>query len=263
MEKMEKRVRSPNYPALSLPEAVEKVHMVYRAQHTHGAPREVVVKGMGYAGLNGASATAVSALMKYGLLDRDGDELKVSHRAMCIIAPHSSEEKAQALRDAAFSPPLFSELVDKFPGRMPNEEVLKNYLIRKGFAPGALSSVISAYKETSEMVERGAGGYELAHSAVHEEPEMHAIAPQPSQPARDIQKAQLAIPVEDERQIGRYDFEGGLYVRISASKEIDTEEALEMAETIIQLKRQELKRKKRREFSTEIMHDAVMENDEE
>src|SRR5690349_12858194 len=115
---MEKRVRSPNYPALSLREAIEKIHLVYRAQHTHGAPREVVVKGMGYTGLNGASSTAVSALSKYGLLTREGEEWRVSDRAMCIIAPHSAEEKAQALRDAATEPQLFNEIAEKFPGRM-------------------------------------------------------------------------------------------------------------------------------------------------
>ena len=36
---MEKRVRSPSYPALSLPDAVVKVSMLYKSQHTHAAPR--------------------------------------------------------------------------------------------------------------------------------------------------------------------------------------------------------------------------------
>jgi len=260
---MEKRVRSPNYPALSLPEAVEKVHMVYRSQHTHGAPREVVVKGMGYAGLNGASATAVSALMKYGLLDRSGDELKVSSRAMCIIAPHSQEEKAEALRDAAFSPPLFSELAEKFPDRMPSDEVLKNYLIRKGFATGALPSVISAYKETSEMVERDAAPYDLGHSQQHEDPEMHApptsLAPIRQEPvSADIGRKIKA----SERQISLYDFEDGQYVRIVATKEISTEEALDMAETMIELKRKELARKKSRSISVSTDYDVEGENEE-
>lgn len=241
---MEKRIRSPNYPALSLPEAVDKIHMVYRAQHTHGAPREVVVKGMGYAGLNGASATAVSALAKYGLLDRDGEEWRVSNRAMCIIAPHSPEEKAEALREAASAPPLFNELREKFPGRMPSEEVLRNYLVRKGFAPAALSAVISAYKETSEMVERDGGAYDSGHSQSQEDPEMQAAPVQPT-PLRAAPPAAVAVDMsESERQISRYDFEGGQYVRIIATKEIDTEEALDMAQTMIDLKRKELGRKK-------------------
>src|SRR5271155_5888309 len=117
---MDKRVRSPNYPSLSLPEALEKVKLVYERQHTYGAPREVVVKSMGYNGINGASATAISALHKYGLLEGRGEEVRVSDRAMRYLNPMSDEERAEAIRDAAFEPTLFRELSEKFPGRLPN-----------------------------------------------------------------------------------------------------------------------------------------------
>jgi hypothetical protein len=50
----------------------------------------------------------------------------------------------------------------------------------------------------------------------------------------------------DGRQVGRYDFEEGGFVKIVASPEIDTEEALNMVETIIQLKRAEIARRKQR-----------------
>ena len=151
---MEKRIRSPNYPALSLPDAIDKVAALYRAQHTHSAPREVVAKGMGYNSLNGASASAISALNKYGLLDRAGDEIKVSERALRILHPHSAEERAAAIKEAASEPPLFAELNERFHGRMPGDELLRNYLIRNGFAPAAVTPVMAAYRETSEMAER-------------------------------------------------------------------------------------------------------------
>lgn len=243
---MEKRIRSPNYPALSLPEAVEKIHMIYRAQHTHGAPREVVAKGMGYTGLNGASATAVSALAKYGLLTREGEDWRVSDRAMRIIAPHSAEEKAEAVREAANEPQLFNEIAEKFPGKMPSEDVLRNYLVRNGFAPGALTAVISAYKETSEMVLRETGGYDSPSQLKAEELPMHA-APTQVPVSRDVQPRQNSLELNNlERQIGRYDFEGDQYVRVIATKDIDTEEALDMVEIMIDLKRKELARKKAR-----------------
>src|SRR5688500_10929914 len=107
---MDKRIRSPNYPSLSLPAALEKVTILYRNQHTHSAPREVVAQGMGYNSLNGASATAISALHKYGLLERIGDEVKVSERALRILHPHTPDEKASAIQDAASQPQLFAEL---------------------------------------------------------------------------------------------------------------------------------------------------------
>ena len=96
---MDKRIRSPNYPALSLPDAIEKVTALYRNVHTHAEPREVIAKGMGFNTLNGASATAISALHKYGLLEKLGDDIKVSERALRILH-NSAEEKAEAIRGA-------------------------------------------------------------------------------------------------------------------------------------------------------------------
>jgi hypothetical protein len=170
---MEKRIRSPNYPALSLPDAIEKVVTLYRSQHMHPALREVVAKGMGYNSLNGASASAISALGKYGLLERIGEEIKVSERALRILHPHSPEERSAAIQEAASQPPLFAELSERFPGRIPSDDLLRNYLIRNGFAPSAVSAVIVAYRETSEMAEREG----RMHDSLREQTQEHAAMP--------------------------------------------------------------------------------------
>jgi hypothetical protein len=243
---VDKRLRSPNYPALGLPDAIEKVAGVYRSLHTHPAPREVVAKAMGYTGLNGASATAVSALHKYGLLEKQGEEIKVSERALRILHPHSLEEKIAAMSEAATSPDLFAELAERFPGKAPNDDLLRNYLVRKGFAPAALTLVISAYRETSDMVTREREGHDAAVGHAEEPPPMSQV--HPSTPPTTVSPFVTAMPTvaSNERPIGRYDFEGGAYVRIAASGEIDTEQALDMVETLIQLKRKELERANRR-----------------
>lgn len=239
---MDKRVRSPNYPAISLPDAINKVTALYRSVHTHAAPRVVAAKGMGYNSLNGASATAISALHKYGLLERSGDEVKVSERALSILHPHTPQEKADALRAAAGEPVLFAELAERFTGAMPNEELLRNYLLRKGFAPGAVGQVIAAYRDTSEMVEREGQGYDSAHLVSDQEPvSMHSLSHVSANPTVIPKVIQ-----SDERQIGRYDFEEGGFVKIVASADLETEEALAMVETIVQLKRKELDARKAR-----------------
>jgi hypothetical protein len=247
---MAKRIRSPNYPALSLPDAIERVTTLHRAQHTHAAPREVAAKGMGYNTLNGASATAISALHKYGLLDRVGDEIKVSDRALRVLHPHSPEERAAAIREAAREPQLFGELAERFPGRMPSEELLRNYLIRNGFAPAAVSAVVLAYRETWELVERETA----MHDSLREQAQEHAdmVA---SQPPSKAETASPWLPPQTlidraERPIGRYDYEDGSYVRIVAGGDLDTEAALEMVETLIGLKRKELARRKARNTGT-------------
>jgi hypothetical protein len=249
---MDKRIRSPNYPSLSLPVAIDKVSSLYATQHTHAAPREVIVKGMGYNTLNGASASAISALHKYGLLEGRGEEWRVSERALRILHPHSPEERAAAIKQAAADPPLFSELNERFPGKLPSDELLRNYLIRRGFAPGAVTAVMTAYRETSEMVEREAPGHDSLHQTVEQESspmmETPAAAGTPDKaPTFSWMKQVLGATDERERPIGRYDYEDGSYVRIVAGGDLDTEEALEMVETLIALKRAELKRRKAQE----------------
>lgn len=235
---MEKRIRSPNYPALSLPVAIDRVTALYKAMHTHAGPREVIAKGMGFNTLNGASATAISALHKYGLLEKQGDDIKVSERALRILHPNSPQEKAEAVREAAFDPPLFAELADRFPDKLPNEELLRNYLVRKGFVPAAAQTVLLSYRETSELVDREAQEHDSGPISAPETQMIHAAThvDRDSFPKSFINQGTA-------RQLGRYDFEGGAFVQLLAGGDIDTEAALDMIETLLKLKRAELKAK--------------------
>jgi len=131
-------------------------------------------------------------------------------------------------------------------------------------ALAALSSVISAYKETSEMVEREPAAYDSGQSHLNEEPEMHAVVTSQAPFRQVAPPADTAGKInESERQISLYDFEDGQYVRIVATKGISTEEALDMAETMIELKRKELARKKPRTIAASSGFDADSENDAE
>ena len=257
---MERRIRSPNYPALGLPEAIEKAAGIYRTLHNHTAPREVIAKAMGYTGLNGASATAISALHKYGLLERSGEENKISDRALRILHPHSPAERAEAIREAAQEPALFAEIGERFPGKHPNDDLLRNYLVRNKFAPAALTAVISAYRETSDMVLREGVAHDAGVGQHPEDPpDVTSLHPATSTPTPAPPTIQASA---SERPIGRYDFEGGAYVRIAASIDLDTEEALDMVETLIQLKRKEIERANKRANATPSQPIASGENDQ-
>jgi hypothetical protein len=146
------RVRSPNYPQISLPDAITRVANIFSKEHQHPAPREVIVKDMGYNGIHGNSLGALSALSKYGLLERDGQDYRVSERAIAIIHPLDEESKAAALREAAQAPALFAEIFENFKGQLPSDENLRAYLIRKGFAESALTPVIDSLRETMQFV---------------------------------------------------------------------------------------------------------------
>jgi hypothetical protein len=146
------RVRSPNYPALSLKDMVARVERVFQKEHRHPRSKGLVMLRMGYGSVNGASLGALSAALKYGLLDKQGDQYQVSDRMLTILHPHTSQEKVEALKAAATAPPLFADMMKDFPGSIPSDENLRAYLIRRGFSSGALTFVIQSFRETIELI---------------------------------------------------------------------------------------------------------------
>ena len=172
---MSKRPRSPNYPAISLPEALERLQKLWNSIQRHPAPRDLIATGLGYSGLHGASATAVSALRKYGLLERDGGDLKISERGMMCLHPENPEERASAIRTAALAPELFATLTERFPDGKSNEELLRNYLLRNHFTPAASSTALLAYRETMELVEKEGRVYDSG--SVEPEREAESMTP--------------------------------------------------------------------------------------
>jgi hypothetical protein len=152
MESAMARVRSPNYPSLSLPAAIERVKVIQKVEGRNPVAREAIVKHIGFTSLNGASATALSALGKYGLLEAAGDgEARVSDLAMKILYPHDPQEKQDALQEAAYRPALFAKLREKWPYRPPSDESLRSYLVREGFSSAAVDQVIQFYRETLDI----------------------------------------------------------------------------------------------------------------
>lgn len=149
------RVRSPNYPIISLPEAIDRVRKVYDKEHLHKASPEVVCKAMGYNGANGSSLGILSALKKYLLLEEVGKDLKVSQDALTILVdPPSSSVRAAMVRKTALAPALFAALHEEFGELPPSDENLRAYLLKRGFAQSAVDTPIRTYRETLEFVSR-------------------------------------------------------------------------------------------------------------
>jgi hypothetical protein len=141
--------RSPNYPIISLADAVGRVQLIYEKERQHPADKLVVAKALGYGSLNGLSRSIVSALVKYGLLTETKDQLKVSMEALDILLHSAGEpERVAAIQRAAYMPPLFSELRATFDNSLPSDENLRAFLVKKGFNPNTVSNVIRAYRDT-------------------------------------------------------------------------------------------------------------------
>jgi hypothetical protein len=145
--------RSPNYPQLTLEEAIQRVRPLYEAAHTYPTDKQVIAENLGYGGLHGKSLTLIGALRRYNLLEAAGDGMKVSDDAVALLElPAGESEHMAALERAAFAPRLFAQMHSEFGTNLPNDVTLRHYLIKQGFLPKAADEVIRVYRANLEFV---------------------------------------------------------------------------------------------------------------
>jgi hypothetical protein len=148
------RHRSPNYPAIGLPEAVDRVGRLYAADRKAGAPLETALKHMGFSGRHGKSMMVVSALKKYGLVEDVAGRIVPTQRAVeILVLPKDDPRRLQALREAALSPEINRELFDKFQDDgFPSDETLASELVAyRGFNPAVVENFVRDFKTTIDF----------------------------------------------------------------------------------------------------------------
>jgi hypothetical protein len=176
---MDARQRSPSYPSTPLSEAIDLVRKIHTVERTNPVDRAVAVKAMGYSGISGRSATVLSNLIQFGLVEKTGkNEVRVTRRAVEILYPDTDASKAEALRAAAREPELFQKISERFTDGLPSETALEAYLIRQGFTHAAVQPATRAFLETFLLLENaiGSGSYLEASDRV--------IESQPNQPVK-------------------------------------------------------------------------------
>jgi hypothetical protein len=172
-------MRSPNYPAVGLSEAVALAQAVWGREKRSFAPSEAIVQAWGYSGLSGNARTKIAALRKYGLLEVGGEsDLRLTDLAINILHnPVDSPERLEALRKAALSPDLFSELQQTY--SQASNETLRSYLItRKGFSETGAESCIEAFRDTQDFASLNETNVVVQAPAVTPPPTL-LVRPQP------------------------------------------------------------------------------------
>ena len=147
------RKRSPRAPSLALDDAIEKAMRAYDADRLHPAPIDVVAQNLGYKSANSGSAlSALASLRYYGLLERPKDGFLAATKDLedYLFAP-TPELKQRKLCGFLRSPPLFSDLLDQFPGGLPSDPNLKYELIQRGFAPAAAQAALLVFQRSIEF----------------------------------------------------------------------------------------------------------------
>jgi hypothetical protein len=153
--------RSPNYPMLSLRDAIDKAKLIYQHEKRNFTTAEVIQRDIGYSEGTGPAGRAVSSLKQYGLLDERNGAYGLSDKGFLFTyIDENSPERVAALREAALKPMIFKELVNTYPSGLPSDATLKAYLVgKKSFNPSAVENFIRIFKETITLAKALRGEY--------------------------------------------------------------------------------------------------------
>ncbi len=150
------RTRSPRYPAISLPQAAAKLPRLVEAGRQKTLSQEEVLMTLGFGSANGTSLSALSAVLKYGLLHKSGDKYRVTSTAVQMVQAETAKDRYAAIADAFYSTEVFIELGSVFTGRSPNNEELVDYLRGAGYGAAAAGSLVQTYRQSQNFLDEAA-----------------------------------------------------------------------------------------------------------
>jgi hypothetical protein len=150
--------RSPNYPSMTLTDAIGIVGRLYEKEKRTVLSPEDAAKALGYGALSGAARTTIAALRQYGLLENSGHGVRISDLAMDIVhQPAESAERRFAVASAAKKPALIAELIPTHADA--SDETIRAYLItKKKFSPEGAGRFVSAFRDALKLAGMDSSG---------------------------------------------------------------------------------------------------------
>jgi hypothetical protein len=147
------RMRSPNYPGISLEEAVGKIKALYDQDKLVASPKDAALKHMGFEKAHGEAGRVLSALRSFGLIDEVNDRIKLSQRGINIVVRGEADPlRVEALREAAISPEIYRQLLREYRESLPSDTTLRSELIAvRKFNPNAVDGFIRDFRGALEF----------------------------------------------------------------------------------------------------------------
>ena len=144
--------RSPNYPGISLVDAVDATARLYENVKRGEFSLDDAASAWGYGSASGPVRIRIGALRQYGLIEgKKGANPKLARLGLvlCIRQP-GSREYQDAIREAALNPPLFKEMQETKADAA--DGALQGYLIlEKNFTEDGASRFVDVYKATMTL----------------------------------------------------------------------------------------------------------------
>lgn len=152
------KMRSPNYPAMGLSQAVTLLGKLYQAEKRTPVGHETAATALGFKSLSGPARVAIAALRQYGLVDKAGKgAIRVSDLGVRVLHGNP-EDKRAALQQAGTHPPLYKELARDHADA--SENAIASYLItKKEFHPDGARRAAKSFRATVKLAKEEASGY--------------------------------------------------------------------------------------------------------
>ncbi len=213
-----KRTRSPAYPAVGLPQAMEMITVIFRHFQAHAAPVEAIGEALEMKPGGSSLNVRLSALKKYGLLEEEENEKTgaKSYRVTAlakdlIVSPKDDPGRGEALRKAALMPTIYDALWSRFGPELPADSLIRAHLVRdRNFNAQQVDGMISDFRATVEFAglngqgEAARGGEIVEQEALGRAVEHFATMPRPSgneSPLQGVSRPSstknFTIPLED------------------------------------------------------------------
>ena len=147
------RKKSPRAPSVALDDAIDKAGKIYDKDRCHAAPLDGVAQHIGYKSSgNGAALSTLASLKYYGLLDRPKEGMAaVSKEYESFRVAPNDAIKRELITKWLKAPPVFAELLDKYPESLPSDATIKFDLIQKGFAPAAADVCLLVFRKSVDF----------------------------------------------------------------------------------------------------------------
>ena len=156
-QRSKKKPRSPAYPSIPLEEAIERARQIYEHEQKNKAHVSTIFSHWEYAAKSGRARLALASLKYYGLIEIEGSgdnrKVQLTDLALDILLDEreDSKEREEAIKRAALSPAINSELWKEYEGNLPSEKELEFSLKReRGFTERGVREFLAHFSKTLE-----------------------------------------------------------------------------------------------------------------
>jgi hypothetical protein len=156
-----RRLRSPSYPSIGLPEAISLSRRIYDKTAMYPRDQDGLAELLGYDAGSSWLGLRLSALSKFGLAEiipansSRGKACVLTALAETLVTwnPASNEYKS-ALQQAALRPPIYNDLWTRFGPEFPTNREMATYLVdERKFNPNAVNTLLADFRATAECAD--------------------------------------------------------------------------------------------------------------